>query len=148
MLAGGSTSTFEVVSGTQRNELPPTTASTILIVDDDPETRQPLTSVLDLRGYPAMAVADGAQALAYLDTRGASVSLVLLDLQMPVLDGFGFLAAKRRNPKLMGIPVVIYSGCGDEDEIPPGIPHFRKGTCSMEELVVAIDRACRKRARR
>jgi CheY-like chemotaxis protein len=136
-----------VVSGTQRNERHPATAPTILIVDDDPSIRQTLTSILDLRGYPAVAVADGAQALTYLDTPGASVSLVLLDLQMPVLDGFGFLAAKRRNPKLMGIPVVIYSGCIDEDEIPPGIPHFRKGTCSMAELVVAIDRACRKRAR-
>ena len=85
-------------------------ASTILIVDDDAVTRQALTAVLGIRGYATMAVADGAQALAYLDESGASVSLVVLDLQMPVLDGFGFLAAQRRNPELMGIPVVIYSG--------------------------------------
>ena len=93
-----------------------------------------------------MAVADGAQALAYLDTCGASVSLVLLDLEMPVLDGFGFLAARRRNPELLGIPVVIYSGHGDEDEIPAGIPHFRKGTCRVAELLAGIDRALGDRA--
>src|SRR5260221_14787307 len=62
---------------------------TILIVDDEKNIRASLARGLRLEGYATLEAADGAQALECL--KNEEVDLVILDLQMPVLDGIGFL---------------------------------------------------------
>ena len=60
----------------------------VLVVDDDPSIRETLAEVLDLEGYPVETARNGAEALACVERR--MPHLILLDMRMPVLDGWGF----------------------------------------------------------
>src|SRR5437763_1381023 len=63
----------------------------ILVVDDDPSILAVVSQILDFEGYPVQTATDGAEALAAVNTQRPS--LVLLDMRMPVLDGWGFARA-------------------------------------------------------
>lgn len=83
--------------------------SRILVVDDDPAIRGMVSDVLDFEGYPVEAVADGEEALqAILRVRPG---LVLLDMRMPVLDGWGVAAELRRLG--VRVPVVVMTAAQD-----------------------------------
>jgi two-component system chemotaxis response regulator CheY len=69
------------------------TDAPILVVDDDPAIRQTVADILDLEGYLVEAASNGAEALRLLDSIRPAV--VLLDMRMPVLDGWGFMSALR-----------------------------------------------------
>ena len=82
----------------------------VLIVEDDPDIRDLLSSVLLLEGYEVVTASDGAQGLDQL--RGARPSLVLLDLMMPAMDGWEFRRQQLLDPSLARVPTVILSGDG------------------------------------
>ena len=84
-------------------------SATVLIVDDDAATRLALVLQCQAEGVAADAVPDGRAALAYLRSRPRP-RVVLLDLVMPVMDGWQFLDARRGDPELVAIPVVILTG--------------------------------------
>jgi CheY-like chemotaxis protein len=86
-----------------------TPGNTILVAEDDPATRQALAGLLTAAGYSVTVAADGQEALNLL-RRGPAPDLVLLDLVMPVLDGWQFLQEQQQDPTLADIPVVIVSG--------------------------------------
>jgi CheY-like chemotaxis protein len=79
----------------------------ILLVEDDPALRSALAEVLRERGYHVTCAADGRDALAQLD--GEAPSVILLDLAMPVMDGWTFRAVQRRDPRYAAIPTVVLS---------------------------------------
>jgi CheY-like chemotaxis protein len=81
----------------------------ILLVEDDPATRDALTLVLGLEGYQVTVAADGKEALDLL-RRQEPPGLILLDLLTPVMDGWQFRREQAADPKLADIPVVIISG--------------------------------------
>lgn len=83
-------------------------AKTILVVDDDADTRELLSEVLSLQGYDVHVARDGRHALQVLAHIGTP-DMILLDYLMPVMSGSHFLARKRRNPRLRPIPVVLLS---------------------------------------
>ena len=85
----------------------------ILVVEDDAETRNAMRSLLELHGYAVVTAGDGSEALQRL-REGLKPSLILLDLMMPGMDGFGFVNEKRQDPELSAIPVIIYSGHHDD----------------------------------
>jgi PAS domain S-box-containing protein len=78
---------------------------TVLVVEDDEATRSMLQRTLEKDGWSVDAAEHGRIALTYLETRRPD--LILLDLMMPELDGFGFLEAMRHNPATASIPVVV-----------------------------------------
>ncbi len=80
----------------------------VLIVDDAARIRDLLVELLADEGYPAVAVADGQAALDYLHTHPAPCCIVL-DLYMPVMDGWQFHRAQLRTPQLANIPVIVMS---------------------------------------
>ncbi|WP_437550300.1 response regulator [Sorangium sp. So ce367] len=80
----------------------------ILVVEDDLDIRSILTQLLMFEGYDVEEAADGAEALALL-RRDAPPALILLDLMMPVMDGWQLRAELQRDPSLASIPVVIVS---------------------------------------
>jgi CheY-like chemotaxis protein len=84
----------------------------ILLVEDDPDSRACMRSLLELEGYVVHTAADGAEALKRLRS-GLEPGLIVLDLMMPGMDGFQFRKEQLRDPKLSAIPVVIYSGHHD-----------------------------------
>ena len=63
----------------------------VLVVDDDPLIRTSISEILDLEGYPVATAANGAEALTAVEQ--SRPSLVLLDMRMPVMDGWGFAGA-------------------------------------------------------
>jgi CheY-like chemotaxis protein len=82
------------------------TVATILVVDDDPDIRQLVAELLRLSGYVSTTAASGGEALSRMAV-GAIPSLVLLDVQMPELDGWDTLRAIRADPVLGRVPVVL-----------------------------------------
>ena len=77
----------------------------VLIVDDDAGLRQLLRRMLEPEGYAVVEAENGRVALECL--RGMSPSVVLLDLMMPEMDGFEFVAEFRRHEASRGIPIVV-----------------------------------------
>jgi len=81
----------------------------VLVVDDDPDIRELLVSVLSEDGYETKAAGNGRVALELLERWRADV--VVLDLMMPVMDGWTF--AERIREKKMQIPIVVLSAAND-----------------------------------
>jgi CheY-like chemotaxis protein len=81
----------------------------ILVVDDDPLTRDVLRYLLEGRGYEVLTAANGREALDLL-RNSCRPFLILLDLGMPVMTGRQFRAEQQRDPELAAIPVVLISG--------------------------------------
>ena len=86
----------------------------ILVVDDDADFRAGLRTALEMKGYQVDEAANGAEALLKLAEKPPL--LVLLDLQMPVMNGRELLQKLRATPETKEIPVVIISGFGFEWE--------------------------------
>lgn len=99
----------------------------ILVIDDVAEERDSLAHLFHLHGYQVDLAAEGSEALEHLHG-GAPPSVILLDLNMPVLDGWGFLAKVALEPALRSIPVVVMSGspAARETAVPPGVAFVSK----------------------
>ena len=91
--------------------------ASVMIVEDDPDTREMLERFLELEGFEVRTAANGQLALEALHADSAS-SVILLDLMMPVMNGWQFRAAQARDPKIAGIPVVVVTAAGTRDDIP------------------------------
>ena len=85
----------------------------ILLVDDDPAVRRTIARFLTFEGFVVVEASNGQEALTYLRT-GAGASVIVLDLRMPVMDGWTFRREQRLDPMLEKIPVVVLSGADDE----------------------------------
>jgi CheY-like chemotaxis protein len=85
------------------------TNRTVLVVDDDSGVRELLTRSLSFEGFDVMEAANGQDALTQLRT-GRRPGVIVLDLRMPVMDGWAFRVAQRADPRIGRIPVVILSG--------------------------------------
>jgi phosphoserine phosphatase RsbU/P len=79
----------------------------ILVVDDNPENRDVLARQLERQGHTVSTAADGRAALEQL--RASPFDLVLLDMMMPVLDGYGALIEIKNDPALRHLPVIMIS---------------------------------------
>jgi CheY-like chemotaxis protein len=80
----------------------------VLIVEDDAATRAALALIFQAAGYTTASAADGRRALAYLRANPAP-RVVLLDLMMPVMDGWQFLAERHEDAELAAVPVVLFT---------------------------------------
>ena len=88
----------------------------ILVVDDNVELRKTIVLKLELFGYSNVTTAgDGEEALGLI--REQEFDLMILDIQMPKLDGFGVLAALKNDPTRVQLPVVVSSGLDDLDAV-------------------------------
>jgi CheY-like chemotaxis protein len=86
--------------------------SGVLVVDDDADILEATQMVLEHTGHRVLTATDGQQALELLRA-GQRPCLILLDLMMPVMDGWRFRAEQERDAALAEIPVVVLSGDGD-----------------------------------
>lgn len=81
----------------------------VLIVDDEPDIRATVAEMLEIEGYTTEEAANGADALAAIERQAPD--LILLDMRMPVLDGWGFAAEMSRRE--MAIPIVVMTAARD-----------------------------------
>jgi CheY-like chemotaxis protein len=115
--------------------------STVLVVDDDPDLVRLMSKFLRLEGFAPVPAANGSEALSYLRA-GGRASVILLDLRMPVMDGFAFREAQRGDPALAEIPVVVLSGIeGAHAEALDAAAAFQKPV-SFAEVVTVVRRLC------
>jgi CheY-like chemotaxis protein len=91
----------------------------VLIVEDDRDTREMLGRFLELEGFEVRTAANGQIALETLRDGDHSNCVILLDLMMPVMDGWQFRQHQARDPQLAAIPVVVITAAGPRDGIPP-----------------------------
>jgi CheY-like chemotaxis protein len=89
------------------------TSCNVLIIEDDESIMTMIQLLLELRGYAAAIAPNGAAAVEYLRETPALPSLILLDLQMPVMDGRQFLEVQQVNSAWSAIPVILMSAIND-----------------------------------
>ncbi len=115
---------------------------TVLIVDDDHHIRVNLRHVLEDEGYRVASATNGREALDLLDRTRPCV--MLLDLKMPLMDGWEFAAALGQNAEWSAIPIVIISAYLGAARIPQGI---RPIACLdkpilLDTLLAAVSKVC------
>lgn len=82
-------------------------AKTLLIMEDEPEVRNFASRVLELEGYRVLQAETGDEGLRLLNRGG--ISLVLLDLRLPNIDGWWVLRQMKRKSGLSAIPVIVFT---------------------------------------
>lgn len=91
-----------------------TDAKTVLVVDDDPDAREYLTTVLQDNGFLATTANDGVEAIAAIEQRVPD--LVALDISMPEKSGVAVYRKLKEDERLKGVPVIIVTGISEEFE--------------------------------
>lgn len=115
----------------------------ILIVDDDHNFIEVYSTYLSQAGFDISTANDGQQALSKILT--SPPSLILLDIMMPILNGFELLERLCEWPKLNEIPVIIMTNLDDSDEIKTAynlgaIDYLIKANNNPEQVVKRINR--------
>lgn len=113
----------------------------ILVVEDDADIRMALADVLLEEGYQVRVAANGAEGLTEL-SRDPKPQLVLLDLMMPVLNGWQFRKAQQANEQLAHIPVVIVSAdaTAHKQASEIGAAAFLQKPVELDELLSTVER--------
>src|SRR4029079_3579305 len=89
------------------------TGTTVLLVEDEEQLRRVMKDLLEREGYTVAEARDGVQALDQVDRFAPDV--IILDLNLPGIDGYSVLAQLRSRPATRTIPVVVLTAKGDED---------------------------------
>jgi CheY-like chemotaxis protein len=119
----------------------PLSRKTILVIEDDVDCRDAIALALEGVGYDVAAVEHGRAALSYLDANAAP-ALILLDLMLPVMDGWEFLRARNERPQRAEIPIVLVSGEAELAKLATQhavAGHLRK-PIELEDLLATVAR--------
>lgn len=111
--------------------------ATVLVVDDDRDIVDAMAEILAAEGHRVLVAMNGRDALEI--ARGERPDLVLLDLEMPEMDGRAFLAAVGGVPALCGVPIVVVSGAEDACDLPAAACLSKP--VRLDGLLALIDRA-------
>jgi CheY-like chemotaxis protein len=114
----------------------------ILIVEDDADLREMMTQLLSLEGFEAHAVANGREALDYLRQAGERPDVILLDLMMPVMDGWEFRRQQRSDPDFADVPVIVLSALDPARGADIGAIEFLKKPLDFDRLLELIRQYC------
>ena len=117
---------------------------TILVVEDDAIQREGIAVLLREEGYTVFTAVDGQEALHSL-SNDPTPDLILLDMLMPVHDGWRFLKERTWSPRLASIPVVIVTSLGNaslEWAASLGAAGFLRKPFDVEPLLTEIRRCC------
>jgi two-component system sensor histidine kinase and response regulator WspE len=113
------------------------------VVDDSPLTRELVSSLLEAVGYDVIMAADGVEALEVLGPSRAE--LVVSDLEMPRVDGLELTRRLKSHPTFKGLPVVILTTRGGEEDRQRGLAagadgYITKGDLVRQDLVDVVRR--------
>ncbi len=88
----------------------------ILVVEDDEDAREALVALLQMSGYHAVPAGNGREALEYL--RQARIpDLIILDLWMPIMNGWQFREEQMKDPRLAEVPVIVVTALSDRTNV-------------------------------
>jgi CheY-like chemotaxis protein len=116
----------------------------ILLVDDDQDLRETVTTALTDEGYQVTGVGSAREALAHLRERRPP-SLILLDMMMPGMDGWELRLELKKQPATAEIPVVILSAHGNvrDAALALGAADYLRKPVRIESLLEVAERYCR-----
>lgn len=117
----------------------------ILIVDDDRDVALSVSDVLEAEGYGVAIAGNGQEALDYLRTTPRPV-LILLDMAMPVMDGWQFREAQLKVPEVASIPVITLTADGDARRKAAEVKavSYLSKPVTVDGLLDAVERVCGK----
>ncbi len=119
--------------------------SRILLIEDEPDVRAVHRRLLEKAGHEVIESTDGAEALAQLRS-GPTPSVILLDLMMPKLDGWGFMEMVRAVPTFREIPIVVVSAYGSAESVrAAGATDYLKKPVDPKQMLDVVQR-CAKRS--
>lgn len=113
--------------------------STILVVEDEAESRDSLRELFELEGYRVETAVNGREALDILTSRGEQICIVLLDLFMPVMDGWQVIDQLRSDGRLATTKVVVITSAAHR--APAGLPVFEK-PLDLDKVMTTVDNLC------
>lgn len=114
---------------------------TILVVEDEDESRQVLMQILELEGFKAVGAPNGAEALDYLRSSDLPC-VIILDLLMPVMDGRQFRTALLQVADLATIPVIVVSAIDSSAVSDLGVVKAFRKPLDIDALVKIIREHC------
>jgi CheY-like chemotaxis protein len=118
----------------------------ILLIEDDFAIRETVAEVLEGEGFQVTRAANGQEGLRRLEesSDASRPGVILLDLMMPVMDGWEFRSAQRRDPRYASIPVVVLSaGAGADGSIGRLAPvAFLAKPFELDRLLELVGRYC------
>jgi CheY-like chemotaxis protein len=117
-------------------------SATVLIVEDDLDTREMLGRFLELEGFNVETAENGKRALERLGS-GVGACVILLDLMMPVMDGWQFRQEQIRNSALADIPVIVVSAAGRERLEKIQADAYLSKPVDLDELLGCVTQFCR-----
>ena len=117
-----------------------TDKATILVVEDDGATREAIMNFLEGEGHRAIGAENGRRAMEIIEESGPP-NLILLDLMMPVMDGWQFLAERRRAEGGKDVPIILLSGLPFIQDA-PGVADFLSKPIRFERLKGCVERFC------
>jgi CheY-like chemotaxis protein len=113
----------------------------ILVVDDDADIRDSLREVLEDEGYEVTCVANGREALDFLKSDSPQPCVILLDLMMPVMDGWQFRREQKANPNISSIPLIVITATGNRPVLIDAAELVLK-PLELGRLFEAVERYC------
>lgn len=119
-------------------------APLLFLVDDDADIRDTLGEILTDAGYGVVSARNGVEAIAML--RELQPCLILVDLYMPVMDGFAFCEARRRDAKMAAIPTIVMSAMDRMHErvAELGVDAALEKPVELQRLLDVVGRYCRR----
>jgi len=113
----------------------------ILIVEDDTDVSEAFTEVLEQEGHRVVTFQNGQPALEYLRQKVVLPRVILLDFLMPHMDGWQFLAERRKDARIVEVPVVGISGSDrvEADQLSPSVVQLLKKPVSLDALLGAVE---------
>ncbi|MFL5814317.1 MAG: response regulator [Bdellovibrionia bacterium] len=122
---------------------PYTESPTILLIDDEDAIRHVLSLALEFEGYQVFTASNGEEGLRTL-RRIPRPGLILLDLMMPVMDGWEFMEVLHKDPGFSDIPVVVITAFKNSNEIKHAAAVIEKPV-ELNELFQVAGRFCQRR---
>ncbi len=120
------------------------TAPRILIVEDDRDIRRNLKDLLEFEGYLVDLAENGQVALDFLNAATDLPTAIILDLMMPVMDGFQFREHQENIPRIADIPVAIMTADGhiDEKKLRTGALAALRKPADADAILSVLEQLC------
>jgi CheY-like chemotaxis protein len=131
------------MQGDEKAENPviPAQDPSILVIEDDEDAREAMVAFLQMKGYRAIAAGNGKEALEYLEN-AAAPDLIILDLWMPVMNGWQFLSEQVKNPRIAKVPVVVVTALSDQTDVEANEIIIKP--VDVDHLLTTVSHYCRR----
>jgi CheY-like chemotaxis protein len=116
----------------------------VLVIEDDRGQREALSEILSRQGYEVQCASNGSEALELMRRSDSLPRLILLDVMMPVMDGWEFRDQQRRDRALSEVPVVVMTSFDDtvQKALQSGAVGFLPKPLQWQALLRVVERFC------